>query len=83
MNLIRILIIGLIVYWILRLLGLFGPKNKPRVRKGRSKPEVDRFKEADIEEVSYTELPPDAATKNESAAASSPAEDSDNNKPQV
>lgn len=76
MGLLRILIIGLLVYWIFRLLGLLGSKKQPRVRRPRSKPEVDRFKEADIEEVSYTELPPettfpDDASKSESAANNS------------
>lgn len=80
MNLIRILIIGLLVYWILRLLGLFGPKNKPRIHKGKSRPNVDRFQGADIEEVGYTELPPDDAVKNDSAAASAPPENSEDNK---
>ena len=81
MGLIRILIIGLLVYWIFRLLGLFSSKKQPRVRRARSKPEVDRFKEADIEEVSYTELPPETTPTDDPSTSSAATNHSDDLKP--
>jgi hypothetical protein len=77
MGLIRILIIGLLIYWFFRLLGLIGSKKQPRVRRPRSKPEVDRFKEADIEEVTYTELPPEKTSPDDASKSAAGANNSD------
>ncbi len=58
MGLLRYLILGLMGYFLVR--WIIAPKKKhPRVNKSRARKEVDPFKSADIEDVSYTELPPD------------------------
>ena len=77
MGFIRILIIGLVIYWLFRLLGLIGSKKQPRVHRPRSKPEVDRFKGADIEEVSYTELPPETNSPDSESSSKTAADNSD------
>ncbi|TKJ41134.1 hypothetical protein CEE37_05550 [candidate division LCP-89 bacterium B3_LCP] len=61
----RILLIGLLLYWILRVFGLLGSKKKSRIKRGRTRQKVNPFEGADIEDVSYTELPPDETVNNE------------------
>ena len=56
MNLIRILIISLIGYLILRLVRS-KKKSKPEVRSRGNSKRTERFKQADIVDVSYTEVP--------------------------
>jgi hypothetical protein len=58
MNLIRLILIGLIAYFIIRLLR-WGKDKAPRVKKGREKSEPDPFKGAEIEDVPFTEIPPE------------------------
>lgn len=61
MNLLRFIILFLLFYLGFRLLrSLFlDNKPKPRVRQGRSKRKPDPFEGADIEDIPYTELPPE------------------------
>ncbi len=59
MTFLRILIFGLLAYWVFRLLRGLNRREKPRVRKGKSRQKPDPFAGADIEEVSFTELPPE------------------------
>lgn len=61
MNLFRLLLIVLLFYLGFRLLKnlLLGNQSRPKVREGRAKPKPNPFEGADIEDVPYTELPPD------------------------
>lgn len=61
MSFLRLLILGLLAYWFYRLIRGLSRKEQPRIRKDKSRSKSDPFANADIEEVSFTELPPEEA----------------------
>ena len=68
MGIIRILIVGLLAYLIYRLLKGAWRDDKPKVKGGRSVSKPDPLEGADIEDVNYTELPPEEPSDGNSSA---------------
>ena len=58
MNLIRLILFGLIAYFVIRLLR-WGKNKAPRVKQGRTKSKPDPIEGVEIEDVSFTEIPPE------------------------
>lgn len=59
MSFIRFLIMVLFAYFILRLLKGMKRTAPPKVKRSGRKPEQDPFRDADIQDIPYTEVPPD------------------------
>ena len=59
MTFLRWIILGLLFYLLYRLIRGSGRKNESRISKRKTKQESDPFKEADIQDVPYVELPPE------------------------
>jgi hypothetical protein len=56
MSLIRYIILGVLIYLVFRFFKKAWTREKPRVHKGRSRDKKRPFEDADIQDVSYTEL---------------------------
>ena len=65
MGIFRILIFVLLIYLAIRLVRGVGRKTKPKIRRGRAKQKPNPLDGADVEDVNFTELPPEESGKQE------------------